>query len=199
MSGLPNIPTLGLAVTFLVTASLTYRCWTPPNPNPSTTASVLPKDDVGPGGYATGIRRFVPLALWTLHILNTLYYPTPSSKLCPNPINLSSALFVFSSHITTAIMAILIAAPVRIAAFKQLGEDFTFGLARPKELVTTGLYAYAQHPSYLTNWMVLVAKITLLLSLEGVLGCFLPNWIVKWGMGSGGLVYSPFCWQSSDC
>jgi protein-S-isoprenylcysteine O-methyltransferase Ste14 len=88
-------------------------------------------------------------------------------------------------------MAIFIAAPVRIATFKQLGENFTFRLARPKEFVITGLYAYAQHPSYLTDWMVLVADITLLQSLDGVLGCFLPNWIVKWGMGIGGIVIWP--------
>ena len=82
-------------------------------------------------------------------------------------------------------MVIVIAAPIRLLAFKQLGKSFTFVLAKPKALVKTGLYAYVQHPSYPTNWLILTSNTALLLSPHGVLGCILPSWVVNWGAGSG--------------
>jgi len=79
-------------------------------------------------------------------------------------------------------MSIFFAAPIRLLAFRQLGQNFTFRLAKPKELVKTGLYAYVQHPSYPTDWMVLTSNIALLLRPDGVLGCVLPRWLVSGGV-----------------
>lgn len=84
------------------------------------------------------------------------------------------------------LIAVTIAAPIRLLAFRQLGENFTFRLARPTALVKTGLYAYVQHPSYPTNWLILASNLALLLRLDGVFGCVLPNRAVRWGMESGG-------------
>jgi len=79
------------------------------------------------------------------------------------------------------------AAPIRLLAFRHLGQNFTFRLAKPTGLVKTGLYAYVQHPSYPTNWLIFVSNVALLLRLDGVLGCVLPSRAVRWGMGSGGV------------
>lgn len=183
----PDPATLALAVSFLLAAYLTYRCLTPPNPNPLGPIDSLPEDTVAPGPGIIQARRFIPISLWIPHVLLTLFYPSPAAVLCPNSDNLSSSLFTWSSYTTVVVVTIVIAAPIRLLAFRQLGQNFTFRLAKPQELVKTGLYAYIQHPSYTTHWLILVSNIALLLRLDGVLGCVLPSWAVRWGMGSGGI------------
>jgi len=88
-------------------------------------------------------------------------------------------------------MTIVVAAPIGLLAFRQLGQNFTFRLAKPKELVKTGLYSYVQHPSYPTNWLILASNVALLLRLDGILGCVLPSWVVSWAMWSGGFMVWP--------
>ena len=170
--------TLALAVSFLLVAYLTNRCWTPPNPSPLGPAASLPRDDLGVSPRAIKTRRLVDLVFWVLHTLFTVYYPFPPVMLCPCPENLSSSLFTWSPYTAFVLASILMAAPIRLLAFKQLGENFTFRLAKPKRLVKTGLYAYVQHPSYPTDWVVLTSNIAMLLRPDGVLGCVLPSrWV----------------------
>lgn len=77
-------------------------------------------------------------------------------------------------------LLIFIAAPIRLLAYKQLGQNFTFTLAKPKKLVKTGLYAYVRHPSYPTLMVCHLACYALLLRWGGLLGCWLPVWLVRW-------------------
>ncbi|KAK3356699.1 isoprenylcysteine carboxyl methyltransferase [Lasiosphaeria hispida] len=188
----PGAASIALSGAFLFSAALTHRAWTPPNPSPthgssSPSSSPLPKDDAGIIWRRAQTRRLVASILWLVHALFTLFYPTPPTLFCPNPDNLSPILFTWTPFATAVIAIIAIAAPIRLLAFEQLGENFTFRLARPKtkRLVTTGLYRFVQHPSYPTNWLILVANLALLLRLDGVLGCFLPNAVVKFAMGGG--------------
>jgi protein-S-isoprenylcysteine O-methyltransferase Ste14 len=183
----PDPSTLALAVSFLLAAYLTYLCWTPPNPNPLGPTASLPKDNVGIGSRVIQCRRFITLSLWVMHVVLTVFYPFPPAVLCPNRDNLSSSLFTWSPYTTVVLMIIVMAAPIRLLAFRQLGQNFTFRLAKPKALVKTGLYAYVQHPSYPTNWLIFASNVALLLRLDGVLGCVLPSRTVRWGMGSGGV------------
>jgi hypothetical protein len=55
---------------------------------------------------------------------------------------LNPSLFTWSWRTSLCLGGILIAAPVRLLAFKQLGPNFTFQLAVPGKLVTTGLYVF---------------------------------------------------------
>lgn len=182
----PDAASLAMAASFLLAAYLTYRCWSPPNPNPAGPAVSLPKDTVGPGAGHIQVRRLVSLSLWIWHILVTVFYHSPPAMFCPNPGNLASSLFTWSPYTAAVLMIIVTAAPIRLLAFRELQENFTFRLAKPKRLVKTGPYAYVQHPSYPTNWLILAANIALLLRLDGVLSCVLPGRVVRWGMGSGG-------------
>lgn len=183
----PDPAILALAVSFLLAAYLTYRSLTPPNSNPLGPIDSLPKDVVAPSPLIIQARRLIPVFLWIPYILITLFYPSPPALLCPNSENLSTSLFTWSSYTTVAVAMIIVAAPIRLLAFRQLGQNFTFRLAKPQELITTGLYAYIQHPSYTTNWLILVSNMALLLRLDGVAGCVLPSLVVRWGMGSGGI------------
>jgi len=184
-------PTLALGASFLISGYLTYRCWLPPNPHPSASTdratNPLPKDKIAMSSKAVQIRRLTGLCLWIAHAAVTLFYPAPPTLLCPNSNNLSSSLFTWTPYSAAVVAAIMLAAPIRLLAFKHLGENFTFRLAKPKRLVTTGLYAYVQHPSYPTNWILMAANIAMLLRLDGVLGCVLPTWVVRFGMGSTGI------------
>jgi protein-S-isoprenylcysteine O-methyltransferase Ste14 len=76
---------------------------------------------------------------------------------------------------------IFIAAPIRLLSFAQLGKDFTFRLAKPKKLVTSGLYTFVQHPRYAAGVVVFLANTLLLLRVDGIVGCWLPDWVVHWG------------------
>ena len=182
----PEPKSLFLAISFLLVAYLTNRCWTPPNPDLSRPNAALPKDTVGISSSATRGKRLATLALWILHILLTISYPSPPILLCPNPDNLAKPLFTWSPYTTSILAVVVTTAPIRLLSFRHLGRNFTFLLAEPQELVKTGLYAYVQHPSYPTNWLISSANVALLMRLDGVLGCALPGRVVRWGMGSGG-------------
>ena len=186
LPSLPDPAALTLAISFLLAAYLTDRCWTPPNPDPSGPAASLPTDNTAVDPRAIQGKRYITSSLWILHMILTLFYPSPPTLLCPNPDNLSSSLFTWSSHTTSVLVIIVIAAPIRLLAFRHLGQNFTFRLAKPKELVKTGLYAYVQHPSYLPHWLIGASNVAFLLRLDGVLGCVLPSRAVRWGMGNGG-------------
>jgi hypothetical protein len=138
----PDPTTLALAASFLLAAYLTYRCWSPPNPNPLGPTASLPEDNVGIGSGAIQVSRFITLSLWIMHALATVFYPSPPAVLCPNPDNLSSSLFTWSPYTIVVLMVIVLAAPIRLLAFRQLGQNFTFRLAKPNASAKTGLYAY---------------------------------------------------------
>lgn len=172
---------VSLAGGLLLAAYLTHRCWTPPNPDLSESTNGLPKDEVAVSAEAIRLRSFVIVALWTMHILLTISYPETPVMLCPNPDNLARSIFTWSPYTAVVLTVILMAAPIRLLAFRQLGENFTFRLAKPKTLVTSGVYAYVQHPSYPTNWLVLMCNIMLLFRLDGVLGCAVPAQVARFG------------------
>jgi protein-S-isoprenylcysteine O-methyltransferase Ste14 len=176
--------TFALTGSLLLAASITYRCWSPPNPNPSGPTASLPKDGMGIGPGAIQIRRSIVLFLWIWHILLTAFYPSPPVVLCPNPENLSSLLFTWTPSTIAVLVTILVAGPIRLFAFRQLGENFTFRLAKPTALVKTGLYSCVQHPSYPTHWLILSSNFALLLRPEGVLGCMVPSQVVRWSIWS---------------
>lgn len=140
---------------------------------------------MGPNAGIINGRRLVTLVLWIWHGLITWLFPSPPWVLCPCRNSLSDTLFTPSYYTSIALGIVFIAAPVRLLSFKQLGANFTFRLAKPKSLVTTGLYSYVRHPSYPTNWLLLAVNLALLLRLDGVFGCLLPSVVVRWGMGSG--------------
>ncbi|KAF2398281.1 hypothetical protein EJ06DRAFT_532028 [Trichodelitschia bisporula] len=56
---------------------------------------------------------------------------------------------------------------VRLIAYAQLGSAFTFELARPAGLVTDGLYALCQHPSYVPDLAAMVGAVGLWGNVDG--------------------------------
>ncbi len=117
------------------------------------------------------------LVLYHAALAASLPRPAVQAALCPldgagrqrNP-----ALFTWSPVTAASFVAILVGAPLRLGAFSGLGENFTFGLAKPRGLVTTGIYAHVQHPSYTGMGLVAVATFAVFLRLDGAVACFVP-------------------------
>lgn len=168
--------TLTLTACCLLATYLVHLCWTAPNPAP---ANPYPNDRVGKV-RSFAVRRMVIVFLWICHALLTLTFPHPPTSLCPRPQNLGASLFTWSTYTAVCLSLIFIAVPIRLLAFAQLGQNFTFQLAKPKGLVTTGLYAYVQHPSYPPNLITFFVCVAMLLRVDGVIGCWLPSWVAQW-------------------
>jgi len=86
---------------------------------------------------------------------------------------------MWTPYSITCLSLITGGALLRLRAFKLLGENFSFQLAKPRKLVTTGMYAYVQHPSYTGALLLGVGNIAFLLRKDGVIGCWLPAWVAE--------------------
>jgi protein-S-isoprenylcysteine O-methyltransferase Ste14 len=174
----PDLKALSLSLCILLSTYTTYLCGTPPNPTPyystnpdSMSAAVTPS--------ALLIRRLINVSLGLYHAFLALTYPSPPRTVCPNPSHLAPYLFTWTPHSIICITIILLACSLRLSAFSALGPNFTFRLAAPKKLVTSGLYSYVQHPSYTGKAVIVLANMALIQSPHGAVGCWLPTWIVE--------------------
>jgi len=79
-----------------------------------------------------------------------------------------------------------------LLAYAQLGENFTFQLAKPTRLVKIGLYRYVQHPSYAPLFLMTNAICLFMMQLDGVAACVLPSALVRvpWLSHVGGIATS---------
>jgi protein-S-isoprenylcysteine O-methyltransferase Ste14 len=174
----PDLKALSLSLCILLSTYTTYLCGTPPNPTPydstnpdSMSAAVTPS--------ALFIRRLINVSLGICHAFLALTYPSPPHIICPHLSHLAPYLFTWTPHSITCITIILLGCAIRLSAFSALGPNFTFRLAAPKKLVTSGLYSYVQHPSYTGKALIVFANMALIHSPDGVVGCWLPAWIVE--------------------
>jgi protein-S-isoprenylcysteine O-methyltransferase Ste14 len=180
-----------LAASFLACTYLVLKVLTPPNPAPPQNAR-WKKDTLM--RRETPQRRVIGLSFfflsWSFHIFFILFPPTSPSIICPHPSRLDIKFFTWSSYTAFYMAVIFIAAPIRALAYSQLGQNFTFTLAKPKGLIKTGLYKYVRHPSYPPLYLCVVAYCALMLRSGGVAGCWIPEWLVGWkGLDVGGLVF----------
>ena len=170
---------LTLAASFLACAYLTFKSFSPPNPVPTST---WPKDTIM--RYQTPLQRHTFLATllfgWFYYIILILFPPASPSFTCPQPEHIETKFFTWSAYTGFYIALLFIAAPIRLLAYRQLGKSFTFELAKPRELVKTGMYAYVRHPSYPTLLACYIGTGALTLRWGGVIGCWLPAWLVQW-------------------
>ena len=155
-------------------------------------AKAWPKDSLSQhqGRRQRQIALILLLVGWSYHVFLVLFPQSSPSILCPHPSQLDPKYFTWSPYTASYILLILIAAPIRLLAFKQLGQNFTFTLAKPKGLVKTGMYAYVRHPSYPTLLLCQIASAALIMRWKGVTGCWLPAWLARWSfLDVGGLIF----------
>lgn len=124
-------------------------------------------------------REYILLGLAVAHIFVTSSYPPRPSIFCPNPSVLNPQYFTWTRYVKVCLTTIYLAGALRIAAFRSLGKDFTFELAKPGKLITSGIYAYCQHPSYFPDLLITLSNAALFANLDGWLGTFLPPFLVE--------------------
>ena len=131
-------------------------------------------------GNVTPMRLFI-LVLVMYHSVVSLALPEalPHStallrSTCPTPQYLDSNIFSWSPQVVVSLLLLYIGSYIRLRAFAQLGENFTFRLATPDTLVTDGMYAYVRHPSYTGMILALVGMHSLFFRQRGLVSCWVP-------------------------
>jgi protein-S-isoprenylcysteine O-methyltransferase Ste14 len=174
---LPELSAVSLTLCILLITYTTYLCGSPPNPTPynsavpdSLRAAVTPR--------ALFIRRSINVILGSYHAFLCLTYPALPPLTCPRTSNLVARLFTWTPHTIFCLIIVLLGSSTRLYAFSTLGKDFTFRLAKPQKLVTSGLYNYMQHPSYTGRLLIAIGNAFLIHNPNGPIGCWLPARIV---------------------
>jgi protein-S-isoprenylcysteine O-methyltransferase Ste14 len=170
-----------LVICFGIAGYITKLCFSSPNPRPA----VLWEGDRflrDLAGYNLPHMREWAFVLITIaHIAIIMSFPDNiSSTICPHPENVNPIYFRFTPYVLVCLSLIYTAGAMRLWAYATLGSSFTFELARPKKLVTTGIYKHIQHPSYPPDVVLCIANFALFTAPDGVMGCFLPPWLAQW-------------------
>lgn len=167
-----------LAGAILTSTIGTFIALSPPN---SKTEQVPPIGDslnsLGLTSSTFGKLAMSPLFVLSLHsAILALFYPDlPASLVQHGRLNgFNEDLITWSPSTITALTFLFIGICLRLVPYATLGSNFTFFLSSPDRLVTTGIYSYAQHPSYLGLVLVVLANFVLLGRPDGIVCCWLP-------------------------
>ncbi|UPX17022.1 uncharacterized protein EKO05_0007399 [Ascochyta rabiei] len=119
------------------------------------------------------------IALHQAVVALSLSHTLPNSDkvlqtLCPTPQYLDPRLFKWSNTTIATLALLYLGSYIRFQAYAQLGTDFTYRLAKPDQLVTSGLYAHVRHPSYTGLLTVLLATHSLFFRQRGLVSCWAP-------------------------
>ncbi|KAI1130303.1 hypothetical protein F5Y10DRAFT_235819 [Nemania abortiva] len=180
MSPSVSVPQATLAATILASTIGTYLALSPPNPSPETAPPV--------GGdllhrlkitnkHANKV-SMAPIGLLALHTSSLAYFHPniPASVLRHGAENSLNTSLITWSPATTVPLALILCAgvPLRLGPYATLGKNFTFALAEPDRLTTTGIYRYVQHPSYTGLVTLIICNLGLVGRIDGALSCWFP-------------------------
>jgi protein-S-isoprenylcysteine O-methyltransferase Ste14 len=174
-----------LAFVLSVSGCLGLLAITPPNPPPPRSHLIEDRMRFTTRPTLTLFGRITLITYFLYHILLVLTFPNPPSLVCPHASRLDHRFFTWTFYSAACTVLAILGASVRLTAYKQLGPNFTFQLARPKKLVTTGLYKYVQHPAYPALIVVLFANLAVLARRRTAVACWVPMswWISDDRMG----------------
>ncbi|KAK3339784.1 hypothetical protein B0T25DRAFT_363434 [Lasiosphaeria hispida] len=197
-----SLPQASLAATIITSTVGTYIALSPPNPSTQSAPSTGDSIRLFTHKHTTKI-AVAPLGLLALHTSSLAYlYPAaPAALLRYGAKNGLNPNLITWSAATAVPLALIICAgiPLRLASYASLGKNFTFTLAEPDRLTTTGLYRYVQHPSYTGLLVLIVCNVALLCRTDGALGCWAPPaWyrvlrVAEWVLapvGSAGVLFA---------
>ncbi|KAI0525877.1 hypothetical protein F5B22DRAFT_257813 [Xylaria bambusicola] len=173
-----SFPQASLATAIGLSAAGIWVGTTPPNPSPDKVPST--GDSIRWAVTAQkkyGNILYLSLGAQALHHMSlVLTYPEiPRPLLRYGVINGLDPNFVTWSRDTAVPIALVLAgASLRVLAYSGLGTNFTYGLAEPDQLKTTGLYRYIQHPSYTASLLMAIGALRLWWWPDGILSCVTP-------------------------
>lgn len=180
---------------------LNVLCVTPPNLSPEEKDRHKNDNMSFMAGKFIVILRRVTLATIIYHALLTVISHTTTARtlqICPQWQSINPELFTWSGWSITSLLIIYIGAYIRLSAFGGLGKYFTFHLATPDRLVTTGIYKWVQHPSYTGVLLVQTGLYALFLRWDAAPACWFPEWALSglqgWGLSAAVAVMGASLW-----
>ncbi|KAI0450719.1 hypothetical protein F5B21DRAFT_489774 [Xylaria acuta] len=199
MSSSTSMPQVALASTILISTVGSFLAFSPPNPNPKLTS---PVDDLVSRLKLTNIcvirAAIAPIGLLALHTSSLTYlHPNiPTAVLGHGAENGLNTGLVTWSPATAIPLALIFCAgiPLRLGSYATLGKNFTFALAEPDRLTTTGIYRYVQHPSYTGLVTLILCNLSLVGRIDGALSCWFPPRfypcfrIMEWALAPVGML-----------
>ncbi|KAI3317596.1 hypothetical protein HD806DRAFT_514526 [Xylariaceae sp. AK1471] len=199
MSSSISVSQAALAATVLVSAVGTYLALSPPNPSLESASPV--SDSISRLKLTNkhiAKAAMVPIGLLALHTSSLAYlHPNiPTSILRHGAENGLNTSLITWSPVTAVPLALILCAgiPLRLGSYATLGKNFTFALAEPDRLTTTGIYRYVQHPSYTGLVTLILCNVSLVGRADGALSCWVPPQlypyfrIMEWVLAPVGVV-----------
>ncbi|KAI9841601.1 MAG: hypothetical protein M1837_000508 [Sclerophora amabilis] len=166
---------MALAFLIVLGGCLTSRCLKRPVPPTGDRAST---DRLIIKSFSIKVLELLPFVTFTnalFHAYIAYSFPSPAPRFCPYPDHLNPNLFRWSARTATTLALIITSAVIRLSAIVQLGKSFTWELAKPTTgLKKDGLYGYVQHPSYTGMLLNVTSFVTLIMRIDGAVGCWLP-------------------------
>ncbi|RMZ83659.1 hypothetical protein DV738_g989, partial [Chaetothyriales sp. CBS 135597] len=172
---------------------LTVLCVTAPNPTPDR-KSRHQTDRISfmVDGVPT-LARWIIISIVMYHTLLTVllhHAPALMLQVCPQPQNVNPNLFAWSNLSIPALLLICTGAYVRLSAYGGLGKYFTFHLAAPDQLVTTGVYGWIQHPSYTGITLIAIGLLALFVRWDATPACWISETTLSRLHGWGSTVFA---------
>lgn len=175
-----------LAILLGMAGYCSMLCASPPNPTPKK-ENRHPTDRISflVGGFMTagGYVFTAPTIYHSIVVMCVHYAPAYSPLICPLHESTNHLLFRWNTFSVTAILVIYAGTYVRSLAYSELGRHFTFHLAAPDHLVTTGVYHWIQHPSYSGLAMVVVGLMSLFFRWDATPACWIDKCSCLYGWG----------------
>ncbi|EAW18998.1 methyltransferase family protein [Aspergillus fischeri NRRL 181] len=187
-----SLSAVTLSLSILLAGYLSAICVIPPT---TTQRSLYETDRIRiiTGNFAISASRAL-IIIGAYHALVTLFY-TPDTNsnilpaICPHPENLTPKNLTWTPAVLLSLLTIASGAAIRLSAFGSLGRNFTFYLSVPDRLVTDGVYAYVQHPSYTALVVVCLGCAGLSWRWDGAVGaCLLRKDVIERLDGLGMMV-----------
>jgi len=175
------------AIASIATGIIAFKCSTAPNPKPAHAE----KNDIlfNGGMLSMAMNSGVYFGKWCFVASGFLaaILSLDSRKgglaitrtVCPNYSNLAVSHVKPGAFSIGCLVVAIGFGLLRLEAYRQLGKNFTFQIAKPSGLMTSGLYGWMQHPSYTGILFFTTAIFLLWMQPHGVLGCFIPAGLAK--------------------
>jgi protein-S-isoprenylcysteine O-methyltransferase Ste14 len=183
-----QVTSILLAIAMVAAGYFSVLCATPPNPSPERNDRHRSDRLRFMAGTFPAVARRITLGIIIYHALLTVVRHTPvdTMQVCPQSQNISPELFVWNRLSITSLLFIYIGAYIRLSAYGGLGKYFTFHLASPENLVTTGVYSWVQHPSYTGAGLVFIGTSALFMRWDATPACWIPDLALShlqgWGL-----------------
>lgn len=199
---MPTIQSTTLALALVAASHITVRCIRPPNATPTSHSENRSGDRGGQERPRDRIRFLTGLIpLLGAHVVRLAFFyqavtvllwtasPTDASYLsyiCPGAQNLDPGILTWSPTTIFCLLAIASGGALRLSAYGGLGPNFTFHLAQPDQLITDGVYARLQHPSYSGLALIEAGTVPLILRWDAAAaGCWMEEWMREKVSGRG--------------